>query len=131
MKSRDDKIRDMAKELRRLSTTGAWSATAEWATDMAERLLDAAEREEPKWPTKESFHAALEVFSNFDEPVTPLALQSALAAAMHADPIIQAAIRWAPVATVSPNDPMPLIYAAKDLAQAIRDAGLFDGTEGK
>lgn len=142
MKSREQKLADMEAVLAGVRILGAAIEEDEGGAyrvyvspaDLAERLLDAAEREAPKWPAD----ASLDFFLSADgTPLIPTAkdtpedLRRTLRAAFLADPIIQAAIRWAPVATVSPNDPMPLIRAAKDLAQAVQDAGLLGGTEGK
>lgn len=142
-KTREEKIRDLAAELRREFPDGREfsdynrkmlgcpddAVAGGWSESIAEHLLDAVEREEPKWPTKESFNAALEVFSNFDEPVTPLALQSALAAAMHADPIIQAAVEWVKRAKAVPFDSRydAKLYedAAEALVDAVKEAGLL------
>lgn len=98
-KTREEKIRDLAAELRRefpdydRKMLGCPDdAVADgWSVSIAERLLDATERETSQWPTDESFNAAREVLNSFDEPVTPLALQSALSAAMSVDPIVVAA----------------------------------------
>lgn len=92
-KTREEKIESMAAELKAGGITFNHMRGSSFANiyEVAERLLDAAERETPQWPTDESFNAAREVLNSFDEPVTPLTLQSTLSAAMSVDPIVVAA----------------------------------------
>lgn len=87
MKSQEQRIRDAANEYRRISHLFPHPESLASPAEIARRMLEAADREPPKWPTDHSLDELWsgEAWSEEDRDV--------LRRAMLADPIIQAAIR--------------------------------------
>lgn len=145
MKSREQKLADMRDALEGLGILGAAVEEDGGAfrsyihpADLVERLLDAAEREEPAWPNPDSLYALRDslaakgfhphVHSDFGAGVPVFeAYRVALRAAFLADPIIQQVIALSHTSW----DHGETANGVARLLRTARDAGLLDGTEGK
>lgn len=119
-KTREEKIRDLAAELRREFSDYDRDGRS---VSIAERLLDAAEREAPKWPTSESIEAYDDII-NDPRVVDHEKKREALGAAMSVDPVIRAAIEVARYANSRPTNYLD-INDVHDLLDAIENAGLL------
>lgn len=113
MKSQEQRIKDAAKELRRMFPSVGLGG----GLGPAQKILEAADRESPKWPTDESvrdFEAAM------DPAYTHEDIRTALRAALLADPIIKAAVALRDAYRL----PECLDPQVGDLVDAVNEAGL-------
>lgn len=88
-KTQEQRIEDAARELKRMFPSVGEASAA------AKKVLEAADREPPKWPTDESvrrFKAAYRSSTNSDVPMSDEWLRDCLREAMVHDPIHEAAV---------------------------------------
>lgn len=119
MKSQKDRVADATAEYQRALRENPESTVAE----LVSAILDAADREPPRWPTDGSVSAFGAVLAKHKATtaLSPHQSREILRAAMLADPIIRAAVALAEDYTPKPDCLRESIAAVVD---AVREAGL-------
>ena len=121
MKTREQKIKDVARELANILEDRQRLVNEPYLEGFAEQLVDAAEHETPVWPTDESIDAANKKYSRDSG-----SQRDSLRAAMLADPIIKAAIAFAEAYELARPDheSRSETWIGRDLIDAVKEAGL-------
>lgn len=126
----DQRIERAAAELCRIRQNGGWTVlpgrTREEYRQAAREILEAADRESPKWPTDESVHAfgVAENARFLRGPKGDPDYREPLRQALLADPIIRAAVELRDVRKARPDRAWERSEALQGVVDAVNEAGL-------